>query len=107
MLQPGGFEIKHWTIHSESESSRSILESDSSLSTGTSESSCNDIKGDKQNNFHQIGTKGPNQKMLGVAWNPKTDSFHFSVRINFSPKRKKIRTGPDLNINQIPSEIHW
>ena len=43
--------------------------------------------------------------MLGVAWNPKTDSFHFSVRINFSPKRKKIRTGPDLNINQIPSEI--
>ena len=27
------------------------------------------------------------------------------MRINFSPKRKKIRTGPDLNINQIPSEI--
>ena len=105
LLQPGGFEIKHWTIHSESESSRSILESDSSLSTGTPESSCNDIKGDKQNNFHQIGTKGPNQKVLVAAWNPKTDSFHFSVRINFSPKRKKIRTGPDLNINQIPSEI--
>ena len=105
LLQPGGFEIKHWTIHSESESSRSILESDSSLSTGTSESSCNDIKGDKQNNFHQIGIKDPKQKVLGVGWNPKTDSFHFSVRINFPPRRKKIRTGPDLNINQIPSEI--
>ena len=49
--------------------------------------------------------KGPNQKVLGVGWNSKTDSFHFSVRINFSPRRKKIRTGPDLNINQIPSEI--
>ena len=80
LLQPGGFEIKHWTIHSESESSRSILESDSSLSTGTLESCCNDIKGDKQNNFHEIG-KCPNQKVLGVGWNPKTDSFHFSVRI--------------------------
>ena len=105
LLQPGGFEIKHWTIHSESESSRSILESDSSLSTGTSESSCNDIKGDKQNDFHEIGIKGPNQKVLDVGWNHKTDSFHFSVRINFSPRRKKIRTGRDLNINQIPSEI--
>ena len=43
--------------------------------------------------------------MLGVGWNPKTDLFHFSVRINFSRRRKKTRTGPDLNINQIPSEI--
>ena len=58
LLQPGGFEIKHWTIHNESESSRSILESDSSLSTGTSESSCNDIKGGKQNNFQEIKIKG-------------------------------------------------
>ena len=52
----------------------------------------------------EIG-KGPNQKVLGVGWDPKTDSFHFSVRINFLPRRKKIRTGPNLNINQIPSEI--
>ena len=73
LLQPGGFEIKHWTIDSETESSRSTLESDSSLST--SESSGNDIKGDKQKNFHQIGTNGPNQKLLGVGWNPKTNSF--------------------------------
>ena len=105
MLQPGNFEIKHWTIHSEGESSKCILESDSSFSTGASESSCNDIKGDKQNNFHQIGTKGPNQEGLGAGLNPKTDLFHFSVRINFSPRRKKTRTGRDLNINQIPSEI--
>ena len=105
LLQPGGFEIKHWTIHSEGESLKSIHESDASLSTGTPESSCNDAKGDKQNNFQQIGTKSLNQKVLGVGWNPKTDSFHFSVRINFSPRRKKIRTGPSLNINQVTSEI--
>ena len=74
-LQPGGFKIKHWTIHSEGESLKSILESDSSLNTGTSESSCDDIKSDKQNNFHQIGTKALNQKVFGVGWNPKTDSF--------------------------------
>ena len=28
LLQPRGFKIKHWTIHSEGESSKSILESD-------------------------------------------------------------------------------
>ena len=52
LLQPGGFEIKHWTVHSEGESLKSIHESDASLGTGTSESSCDDVKGDKQNNFH-------------------------------------------------------
>ena len=83
-------------------SSKSVLESDSSLSTGTSESSCNDIKRDKQITFYQIGTKGPDQRVLGVGWNPKADLFHFSVRINFSPRRKKIGTGPGFNINQIP-----
>ena len=54
LLQPSGLEIKHWTIHSESESSRSILESDSSLSTGTSESSCNDIVGDSKITFIKL-----------------------------------------------------
>ena len=34
-LQPGGFEIKHWIIHSKGKSSKSVLESDSNLCTGT------------------------------------------------------------------------
>ena len=44
-------------------------------------------------------------KVLGLVWNPKLDTFKFTVRLNFSPKRKKQRTGPDLAIEDIPSEI--
>ena len=89
MLQPGGFEIKHWAIHSEGESLKSILESDSSLSTGTSESSRNDVKDDKKNNFHQIGTKALNQKVLGVGWNTKTDSFISVCKLTFHQGERK------------------
>ncbi len=47
----------------------------------------------------------PSHKVLGLRWDPKTDSFLFDVRINFSPKKRKVRTGPDLCIDQIPEEM--
>ena len=36
------------------------------------------------------------QKALGTVWNPGNDCFHFEVKLNFSPKSKKLRMGPDL-----------
>lgn len=36
------------------------------------------------------------KKILGLKWNPKDDYFSFKVKVNFSHKVKKIRTGPDL-----------
>ena len=105
MLQPGGFEIKHRTIHNEGESSKSILESDSRFGTGTSESSCNEFKGDKHNNFHQIGTKALIRKCWMLDGILKQIHFISVCELTFHPRRKKIRTGPDLDINQILSEI--
>ena len=34
--------------------------------------------------------------VLGIIWYPGRDSFKFSVRINLSPLKKKLRVGPDL-----------
>ena len=44
-------------------------------------------------------------KILGLVWHPELDTFKFTVRLNFSPKRKKQRTGLNLAIEDIPSEI--
>ena len=45
------------------------------------------------------------EKLLGVGWDPGRDCFYFKVKINFSRKIKKIRTGPDLKIDQIPTGV--
>ena len=43
--------------------------------------------------------------MLGVQWNSAVDEFCFITSINFSPKRRKIRDGPNLTVDQIPHSI--
>ncbi|XP_071530460.1 uncharacterized protein [Panulirus ornatus] len=45
------------------------------------------------------------EKVLGMIWEPKKDQFSYKVRINFSTKRKKIRTGPDLKEEEIVQSI--
>ena len=37
------------------------------------------------------------KRLLGVIWDPNMDVFRFSVRINLSPLKKKMRTGCDLS----------
>ena len=41
------------------------------------------------------------EKVLGVGWDPDD----FKMKINSSPKIKKIRTGLDLKIDQIPTGV--
>ena len=48
------------------------------------------------------------EKILGTYWIPKKDLFSFQAKINFSPKRNNVPTGPDLtetNINDAFSRI--
>ncbi|XP_071519122.1 uncharacterized protein [Panulirus ornatus] len=45
------------------------------------------------------------EKVLEMIWEPKKDQFSYKVRINFSTKRKKIRTGPDLTVEEIVQRI--
>lgn len=44
-------------------------------------------------------------KVLGVAWNPVNDQFCFKVKLNFSERKRKLRTEPDLEPNQIPVNL--
>ena len=76
ILGNGGFTIKKWTI-----------------------------SGDKN---HAAGSQFINDsqsRVLGIIWNPGTDKFEFSVRLNFSEKKRKLRSEPDLLAEEIPSAI--
>ena len=39
--------------------------------------------------------------MLGVLWVPETDVFRFTVRINLTPLKNKVRTGPDVSRSEL------
>ena len=45
------------------------------------------------------------QKVLGMNWDYKQDSFFFTVKLNFSAKRRNIRTGPDILREEFPSGV--
>ena len=54
----------------------------------------------------QLISQSDTQKVLGSHWDSTTDTCNFSVRLNFSPKRRKAHTGPpNLRIEQITKEI--
>ena len=46
-----------------------------------------------------------NEKVLGVAWNVKEVVLSFVVKLNFSPKVRKICGEPDLNLNVLHGNI--
>ena len=50
-------------------------------------------------------TSEDNERVLGMDWDPVEDQFRFKVKLNFSPRKRKVRTGPDLNIAQIPAGV--
>ena len=77
VVNTGGFEMKSWIVLGES--------------TGRAD-------------VH-IEAATDKEKVLGIAWNPGKDCFHFEVKLNFSPKKKKERSGPDIKREQIPREI--
>ena len=44
-------------------------------------------------------------RVLGVAWIPQRDMITFQVALNFSPKRRGERTGPDLKEEDLVRDI--
>ncbi|XP_068203032.1 uncharacterized protein [Palaemon carinicauda] len=40
------------------------------------------------------------EKILGLKWNPVDDYFSFAVRLNFTPRIRKVRSGPNLDISE-------
>ena len=44
-------------------------------------------------------------RVLGIQWDPQNDILLVKVRINFSKKERKVRTGEDLSLKDIPSIV--
>ena len=40
-------------------------------------------------------------KILGMFWDQVGDNFKYKVKLNFSPKNRKVRTGPDVKRNDL------
>ena len=44
-------------------------------------------------------------RVLGLAWDPEKDFILYEVTLNFSKKRRGVRTGPDLNVTDLPKAL--
>ena len=84
ILLKGGFKIKDWTI-------------------AGSKAESNHKGSNPVSTF--VGQMDDGQKVLGMHWIPESDSFSFKVQLNFSPKVRKRRTGPNLSKHDVPSGI--
>ena len=70
------------------------------------------VSGDNQDDV-EVGSlikcltpeKAEVERVLGIIWNPKKDSFKLSVRINLSPLKKKSRVGPDLKKKELKTNL--
>ena len=51
--------------------------------------------------------KGSNEnlRVLGLGWNPKSDNVGFGVTLNFSKKKREVRTGPNLVEVDLPQAL--
>ena len=46
-----------------------------------------------------------NLRVLGLGWNPKKDTITYEVSLNFSSKRRGVRTCPNLLESDLPSAL--
>ena len=87
LIGAGGFKVKKWIISAKP------------VNVTHDESNINER--DKRIDF----CPKESSKVLGVHWNPATDQLQFNVKVNFSPRRRKMRTGPDMQASQLQSDI--
>ena len=88
MIRPGGFQMKQWVMTNEDIQSAYELH----LTPTT------------VNDSSVMGV----QKVLGLKWDVKEDVFKFQVKLNFSLKKRKVRSGPNLiksDINELSQAL--
>ena len=44
-------------------------------------------------------------KVLGIVWNAFNDVLEFRAKLNFSPRHRKVRTEPDIKVEEMPGRI--
>lgn len=79
LVDKGGFKIKGWTISGNPDNPEEMA---------------------IPNESHV-----PMEKVLGIGWRPVEDQFCFKVKLNFSERKRKLHTEPDIKSHQIPEKI--
>ena len=95
MLAKGGFTVKCWQFSGEVKT-RSGEELQQTV-----------VPEYKSNDLARPLLKGTdaNLRVLGVGWKPKEDVIVYEVTLNFSQKRRGVRTGPNLMLNDLPEAL--
>lgn len=84
------------SIETKGEALSLIKDIESTLSSGSFKIKRWAITGDDENSDMNV-LEHDGEKVLGLNWKCRSDVFYFRTKVNFSPKYKGIRTGPDLN----------
>ena len=95
MLAKGGFTVKCWQFSGE-EKTRSGEELQQTV---VPEYKSNDLA------RPLLKGTGANLRVLGVGWKPKEDVIVYEVTLNFSQKRRGVRTGHNLMLNDLPEAL--
>ena len=45
------------------------------------------------------------QRVLGVQWDPKRYMFQFNIRLNFPQRKRKHRTGPEMQSSKLTTQL--
>ena len=97
MLAKGGFSVKCWQFSGE-------LKSRVYAELSKSEAPYNVTEHSKQRVVMFKGTD-QNLRVLGLGWNPEDDSIIYEVTLNFSNKKRGVRTSPNLVEADLPSAL--
>ena len=94
MLAKGGFSVKCWQLSGER-----------SLRTSLSQEEVHIDNADETKSLSLLKGTESNVRVLGLAWDPKEDFILYEVTLNFTKKRRGVRTGPDLKIADLPEAL--
>jgi hypothetical protein len=97
ILAKGGFAVKCWQFSGETQPrvKEELLKLDlPEKSVESSDQGLIMLKGTDEN-----------LRVLGLGWNPKKDIITYEVTLNFSSKRRGVRTGPNLQESDLPRAL--
>jgi hypothetical protein len=94
MLAKGGFSVKCWQLSGKGNARIGLGQEGGHIANADETKSLSLLKGTESN-----------VKVLGLAWHPKDDIIFYEVTLNFSKKRRGVRTGPDLKTIDLPRAL--
>ena len=92
ILSKGNFHIKYWLLTGGGVYCRGEQQVTSAL--GVEETGKPLLKG-----------RGDTTRVLGIGWKPACDCLVFETTLNFSVRKRGIRTRPNLSLTDVPEEL--